>query len=153
VWLARSRLELKAQPTIPDRDVVRRRVLASGTMVGREIDLGIEADGRLVGEIQTHRAPGRGLAPGAFELGIVIHDPGDRGKGYGSEAMGLLVTWLFDQAEAKTVQAATETENEPMRRALEKLGFARAGGLREFGRDYVLYAVSEGDWRGLPDQP
>jgi RimJ/RimL family protein N-acetyltransferase len=66
--------------------------------------------------------------------------------------MSLLVTWLFDQAKAKTVQAATETENEPMRRALEKLGFARAGSLREFGRDHVLYAVGASDWRGLPDQ-
>jgi RimJ/RimL family protein N-acetyltransferase len=64
--------------------------------------------------------------------------------------MGLLVTWLFDHARAKTVQAATEAGNEPMRRALEKLGFASLGGLREFGRDYVLYAVGVDGWRGLP---
>jgi len=152
VWQARSKLADESQPAVPDREVVRRRVLRSGTMVGREIDLGIEADGRLIGEIQTHRAPGRGLSPGVFELGIVIHDPGDRGKGHGSEAVALVTTWLFREAGASSVQAATQTSNAAMRRSLEKLGFEQGPELREFGRHYVLYSVTSEAWSHPADR-
>ena len=50
------------------------------------------------------------------------------------------------------MQASTAADNTPMRRVLEKLGFAYEGTLRGFmpgdgGRDdYVLYAVTRRDW-------
>jgi RimJ/RimL family protein N-acetyltransferase len=146
VWHARTALGPELQPTIPDRQLVRRRVQRSGTMVGREIDLGIESGSRLVGEIQTHAAPGRGLPDGAYELGIVIHDPADRGKGFGTEAIALLTSWLFEQVGATIVQASTETGNVVMRRTLEKLGFAAEARIRELGREHVLYAIAKAEW-------
>ena len=45
------------------------RIERSGGFDGTELLLGIQVDGRLVGEVQA-RQPRMGLPPGVFELGI-----------------------------------------------------------------------------------
>ena len=110
--------------------------------------------GRLIGEIQARGHPAQTLPPGVFEVGIVLYDPADRGKGYGMEAVALLTGWLFEQAGAARVQASTAVGNLPMRRVLERLGFACEGVMRAFmpegarRSDYALYAVTKSDWPG-----
>ena len=151
VWELASGLDRSIMPTPPDRHRMRRRVERSGRMVSGEIDLAIEAEGRLVGDIQTHRAPRRALRPGVFELGIVIYAPEDRGHGWGSEAIALFTSWLFERAGATRVQAATEAANGAMRRTLQKVGYGERGTLVEFARDYLLYAVDAAEWQASRD--
>jgi RimJ/RimL family protein N-acetyltransferase len=155
VLAARDRLAIRAQPGgTPPRERLRRRLARSGRLARGHLDLAIEADGRLIGEIQARGHPAQTLPPGVFELGIVIYDPADRGKGYGLEVVALLTGWLFAQAGAARVQAGTAVGNLGMRRVLERLGFACEGVMRAFmpegaGRtDYALYAVTKGDWPG-----
>jgi RimJ/RimL family protein N-acetyltransferase len=137
---------------------LRRRLARSGRWVRGHLDLAIEADGRLVGEIQARGDPAQTLPGGVFEIGIVIYDPADRGRGLGTEAVALLTGWLLGQAGAARVQASTAVDNAGMRRLLERLGFACEGIMRAFmpegaGRaDYALYAVTRDDWRGAPTQ-
>lgn len=130
---------------------LRRRIEASGRFHEGRLDLGIEADGRLVGSIEA-RQPREGLPPGAYELGISLFAAADRGRGLGTSAVRLLTEYLFSDPDTHRVQASTWVENVPMRRVLEKLGFRLEGVLRSFmpaaggeRHDYALYAVTRAD--------
>jgi RimJ/RimL family protein N-acetyltransferase len=135
------------------RDAVRRRIEHSGRLVRGRLELGIEAEGRLVGDLDA-RSPANAFPPGVFEIGVSIFAAEDRGKGYGLEATRLLVDHLFDAEEAARVQATTADWNEPMRGLLARLGFTEEGVLRAFfptalGRDdYVMYALTRNEWLG-----
>jgi len=124
-------------------DAQKQALEHSGEWSGGRLNLAIESDGRLVGTIQA-RGEARFAPPGVCEIGIVLFD-GERGKGVGSEAVRLFAEWLLENGYPR-VQATTDLRNAPMRRVLEKLGFAEEGVLRAFmpdgdGRaDYVLYA-------------
>lgn len=129
---------------------VRDRITDSGSMTVEGIDLAIEFDGRLVGDIQARTNP-KAMPPGVLELGIELFDPQDRGKGLGREAVELLTAYAFDQLEAHRVQLGTDLENVGMRRVAERLGFRFEGTMRGFmptpdgPRDYALYAITKPD--------
>jgi RimJ/RimL family protein N-acetyltransferase len=155
VLAARDHLEIGAQPgRTRARQRLQRRLARSGRLTRGHLDLAVEVAGRLIGEIQARGHPAQTLPAGVFELGIVVYDLADRGKGYGMEAVALLTGWLFEQAGAARVQAGTAVGNLAMRRVLERLGFACEGVMRAFmpegaGRtDYALYAVTKSDWPG-----
>ena len=65
----------------PDPDRLRERVERSGELHDGALDLAIEVDGRLIGEIGTYAEPGRTLWPGLFFLSIALFRPEDRGRG------------------------------------------------------------------------
>ena len=144
----------------PSRDEIRRRVERSGRLVRGRLELAIEAEGRLVGDVEA-RAPVHVFPPGVYEIGVTVFDDGDRGRGYGLEATRLLVDHLFDAEEAARVQASTAQWNGPMRTILARLGFREEGVLRGFfparnrRDDYVMYAMTRDDWhaREEPDRP
>lgn len=139
------------------RDVVRRRIERSGRLVRGRLELGVEAEGRLVGDVDA-RSPATAFPPGVFEIGVSIFAARDRRKGYGLEATRLLVDHLFDAEEAARVQATTAEWNEPMRTVLRRLGFAEEGVLRAFfpagqGRDdYVMYSLTRHEWLEAGDE-
>jgi RimJ/RimL family protein N-acetyltransferase len=156
VWAGRSSAEPSALPTGPGRrSQVRKRLLASGRFVHGSLDLAIESNGRLIGDVQARLGQGQRLPPGVVELGIDLYDPVNRGKGYGAEAVALLTTWLLDNDLAERVQASTAEGNVAMRRVLEKLGFTFEGVMRGFmpvgaGReDFALYGVTKAEWRAI----
>jgi RimJ/RimL family protein N-acetyltransferase len=128
-----------------DRKRLRARIEASGKLRRGRIDLGIEVDGELIGHIQTYRPRDRSLPHGVYEMGVALWNADDRGKGYGQEAVRLLVAWLFQQG-AERVQAGTAKTNRPMRRVLEKLGFTVIGELDVQGVHEALYGVSSFEW-------
>jgi RimJ/RimL family protein N-acetyltransferase len=134
-------------------DRLRERIEHSGELVDGWFDLGIEADGRLVGDI-TARSPKNAFPPGVFEVGITLFQAPDRGRGFGREATELMTTHLFEAAEAGRVQATTALDNLAMRRVLEAIGFVHEGTLQAFmpgpdGReDYAMYAVTREAWAG-----
>ncbi len=162
--LVRARIEeagTLAQPgPVPDADAIRGplrdRVAHSGEFFRGEILLGIEADGRLVGEIQARR-PENAMPMGVFELGIGLFDDADRGKGIGSKAVARMVTRLMDDEGAHRVQAGTDVENAAMRAVLDRLGFECEGVMKSFmpspdgPRDYALYGLTEGRYRDVRD--
>src|SRR6185503_6200995 len=82
----------------------RERLERSGERNGSEIMLAVEADGRLVGDVQG-RCPRFALPPGVWELGIELWDAADRGRGIGRETVALLSSHLFAREDAIRVQA------------------------------------------------
>jgi len=154
---ARERPEPHVRPVRPvPRERIRRRLARSGRLTRGHLDLAIEADGRLIGEIQARRHPAQTLPPGVYEVGIMLYEQLDRGHGYGREAVAVLTGWLFGHAGAARVQASTAVDNHAMRRVLERLEFSCEGVMRAFmptpdGRtDFALYAVTNDDWQAAP---
>ena len=131
---------------------LRQRIARSGRLAGGRLELAIDVDGRVVGDVEARHPPGA-LPPGVFEIGIEIHDQAHRGRGYGSEAITLISQHLFDEHDAARVQASTAVWNAPMRAVFRRLGFVEEGVLHAFmptatGRDdFVLYAVTADAWR------
>jgi RimJ/RimL family protein N-acetyltransferase len=140
--------ERRPQPS----ETFRRRLQRSGRLWRGCLDLAIDRNGRLIGEIQARTRPRQTVPPGVFEIGVVLYQQRDRGKRFGREAVELLTDWLFEHGGAARVQAGTNAGNAAMRTVLERLGFRLEGILREFGEvgdgrrvDGALYAMTKRD--------
>lgn len=89
----------------------------------------------------TIRSREHGIAEVGYTLSAAYHR-----KGYGTEALALLVQRAFAEPEIQRIEAVCSVENEPSWRLLERLGFQREGRLRGYyvinGRrvDHYLYA-------------
>ena len=77
----------------------------------------------------------------------------ERGKGYGTEAIMIMVDYLFLSRELMRVQATPDVSNIASQRALEKAGFTKEGIIRKsaFNRgkwcDDCLYSILREEWK------
>ena len=110
----------------PDYEHLRAQLPHWSDLRDGRVNLGVEVDGRLVGEIQTFQPVDRPAGPAAAvcEVGLSLYDAVDRGRGLGAEAMQLFVDWLFGQG-VEQVQGSTAPTNLPMRGVFERVGFTR----------------------------
>ena len=140
----------RAQPGAKER--LRAR-LAKDLTLERDgwFELGIEAEGRLIGDVQA-RHPKNAMPGGVYEIGITLF-AGERGKGYGRWAVERFTDLLFRDHGAGRVQASTALDNTAMRRVFDALGWTEEGVLRGFWpgddgnrEDYALYAITRSDW-------
>lgn len=85
-------------------------------------------------------------------LGIGIGEPEYWGKGYGREAMGLLLQFAFDELNLHRVGLTVYDYNKRAIALYEKLGFRREGTFREFMQrdgkrcDMYLYGLLRREW-------
>jgi RimJ/RimL family protein N-acetyltransferase len=140
-----------SRPQPPEQ--FRRRLHRSGRLWRGCLNLAIDHDGRLVGTIQARTSPAQTLPAGVYEIGVILYQGQDRGNGYGTEAVRLLTTWLFQTGKAERVQAGTAADNTVMRAVLTRLGFRLEGILRGYGAmsdgsrcDGAMYAVLRPEW-------
>jgi RimJ/RimL family protein N-acetyltransferase len=79
--------------------------------------------------------------------------PAERGKGYGTEAVALLVDFLFLSADIVRISAFVDPGNPASQRVLEKSGFKREGTIRRLGflrgkwSDFIFYGIIREDWK------
>jgi RimJ/RimL family protein N-acetyltransferase len=91
---------------------------------------------------------------GSAWLGIAIGDPVNRGLGYGSEAMHMVLRFAFDELNLHRVQLTVFAYNLHAIRLYERLGFVQEGVWREAlhrdGQrwDVLHYALLRHEWRG-----
>jgi len=64
------------------------------------------------------------------ELGIAIGEKGDWGRGYGTDAIRVILRFAFEVLHLRRVELITDIDNERGIRAYEKCGFVREGVLR-----------------------
>jgi RimJ/RimL family protein N-acetyltransferase len=134
-----------------DRDAIARGPLRNernGMMVIERIE-----DGRAIGTVGWHMERyGPNRESGAYNIGIELR-PEARGQGLGAEAQKQLAAYLFATTDIHRVEAATDLENIPEQRSLEKAGFRREGVLRGSQwragayHDLVYYAILRTDPR------
>jgi RimJ/RimL family protein N-acetyltransferase len=90
------------------------------------------------------------------DVWYVLGDRAQRGKGYGKEAVRLLVDHLFDTTSVERVGATCDVDNAPSYRLLEALGFRREGTMRSalfhHGKwhDVFFYGRLREEWKGSP---
>ncbi|MCA0983934.1 GNAT family N-acetyltransferase [Halobacillus yeomjeoni] len=88
---------------------------------------------------------------GVGELGFIIHHE-HWGKGYGTEALQLMLDYCFFQQNLHRVSAHCLPENVASCRVLEKVGMVKEGVLRQeillngTWRDSVVYSVLKDEW-------
>ena len=93
-----------------------------------------------------------GLPHGLIELACWLV-PSERKKGYATEAVQLIVDYLFLSKELVRVQAITGVDNFASCRVLEKAGFTKEGIMRKSGfirgewKDGCLYSILREEWK------
>ncbi|MEI8333163.1 MAG: GNAT family protein [Chloroflexota bacterium] len=93
-----------------------------------------------------------GKASGGCWIGYMLV-PEARGKGYGSDAVQVIVDYLFLHKEIVRIQAETHPDNITSQRVLEKAGFSREGLIRKSffsrgtWRDTAMYSLLREEWR------
>lgn len=89
------------------------------------------------------------------ELGIMIGEKDEWGKGYGGEAIGLILRYGFERLNLHRIYLRVYANNQRALRCYEQAGFRREGVQREShfaqGRywDTLMMGILEGEWREL----
>lgn len=100
--------------------------------------------GEVVGDLSTHDCDPR---VGAFSYGISIR-PDQRGKGYASEAIPLMLRYYFLEKRYQKTTVTIFSFNEPSARLHERLGFVLEGRLRRVAytagahHDALIYGMT-----------
>jgi RimJ/RimL family protein N-acetyltransferase len=91
---------------------------------------------------------------GSAWLVIGIGEPQYRGRGYGHEAISLMLQFAFDELNLHRVQLTVFSYNAQAIQLYERLGFRREGIMREAlhrdgaRHDVFLYGLLRHEWRG-----
>jgi ribosomal-protein-alanine N-acetyltransferase len=92
------------------------------------------------------------LSTGEVEVGYFVV-PNERKKGYATEAIMIMVDYLFLSKDLERIQAKADPENIASCKALEKAGFKREGVLRKtfFARgkwkDDCMFSILREEWK------
>ena len=116
-----------AVPNALTRELFGERFAKRLTADGDELSLGIEANGHLVGRVDLF-----GIDPFVRQAEVGIALAADaRGKGYGSEALRLLVEFAFVRRNMRRIVLMTLATNSAALRSYAKVGFVEEGRRRE----------------------
>jgi RimJ/RimL family protein N-acetyltransferase len=87
-----------------------------------------------------------------LEIGYVVL-PIERKKGYATEAVEIIVDFLFLSRDVVRIQADTDVRNRASQRVLEKVGFRKEGVLRKSAfirgewRDAAMFSILREEWK------
>ena len=87
-----------------------------------------------------------------LEIGFALI-PSERGKGYCSEAVKIMVDYLFLSKDIVRIQAHTDLRNVASQKVLERVGFKKEGTIRKFSfirgkwRDMLVYSILREEWK------
>jgi len=109
-------------------------------------------DGSKIGFIVHFHVLHLGTDTKQLEIGYSLV-PSERGKGYGTEALEIMVDYLFLSKDAMRIQAQTDPRNVVSQKILEKVGFKKEGTLRKNFfmrgelRDCYIYSILREEWK------
>ena len=92
------------------------------------------------------------LAGNLMEIGYIL-TADERRKGYCSEAVQIMVDYLFLSKDLVRVQAYTDVRNVASQKVLEKTGFEKEGVVRKSNfvrgewRDCCLFSILREEWK------
>jgi RimJ/RimL family protein N-acetyltransferase len=109
-------------------------------------------DGSRIGFIFHFHVLHIGTGTKQLEIGYTLV-PSERGKGYCTEAIVIMVDYLFLSKDVMRIQAQTDQRNLASQKVLEKAGFKKEGTLRnnffirgEWTDDY-MYSIVREEWK------
>jgi RimJ/RimL family protein N-acetyltransferase len=89
---------------------------------------------------------------GTMEIGYFLL-PSERERGYGTEAVQLVVDYLFLSKDIVRIEATTNVGNKASQRVLEKAGFKTEGTIRKLQlvrgvwTDHYLHSILREEWK------
>ena len=89
---------------------------------------------------------------GEAELGIMIGDRDYWDKGYGSDAVTTLVSYIFRQTNLKRIYLKTRDSNRRAQRCFRKCGFTPYGHLSKDGYSFTLMELHRKQWQEPPTE-
>jgi len=84
---------------------------------------------------------------GEAELGIMIGDRDYQDKGYGTDAVTTLVSYIFRQTNLKRIYLKTLNSNRRAQRCFQKCGFTSYGHLSKDGYSFTLMELHRKQWQ------
>ncbi len=108
----------------------------------------LSPEGELIGHIELYKTVDY---LDELELCYQIYEPSRRGKGIGTEAVNLIVRYLFEMKRVNRIRLIVHPDNEPSRRLAERCGFRHEGSARgawfHQGRhhDVDVYAILQAE--------
>jgi RimJ/RimL family protein N-acetyltransferase len=144
-------------PLADARRLIAEMSTMEGPRAGEWIQIAVELDGALVGDV----AVGLDADAVVAALGYTLA-PAHQGRGVGREAVDAVVSRLFDVTGVHRVEASLDPRNIASARLVESLGFELEGVAREAVRDgdgwaddarYALTADAHAAWRDRPRDP
>ncbi len=109
-------------------------------------------DGSKIGLMFHFHVLHLGTGTKQLEIGYTLL-PSERGKGYCTEALKVMVDYLFLSRDVMRIQVQTDQRNVASQKVAEKAGFKKEGTLRynffirgEWTDDYI-YSITRPDWR------
>jgi len=109
-------------------------------------------DGAKIGFIAHFHVLHLGTGTKQVEVGYSLV-PDERGKGYGTEALEIMVDYLFLSKNMMRIQVQTDVRNVASQRVSEKVGFRKEGILRRNFfmrgelRDCFIYSILRKEWK------
>jgi RimJ/RimL family protein N-acetyltransferase len=109
----------------------------------------VDGEDRLIGAVGYFRTA---HYLDGYELGYGVYEPVRRGRGIATEAVGLLIDWLFSTKKIARLQLGLITENAASRRVAEKNGFRVEGIMRRAtfiqgkSTDLELWSLIREEW-------
>jgi diamine N-acetyltransferase len=131
-WFGRAEVRRGTRQYRPRTVPAQEQFLEQGTSSPEHIifAVALREDDRLVGLCGLHKIDPRSHNA---ELGMMIGDPADWGRGLGREAARLIVAYGFDTANLHRIWLEVYEDNDAARKIYERLGFLLEGTLREHG--------------------
>jgi RimJ/RimL family protein N-acetyltransferase len=145
-----------ARPRGPDAFAPSDRASANAAADAVEFRLRTLDDDRLIGFVALHSIEWNNRA-GLLSIGI--GEPDYRGKGYGSDALRLILRYAFDELNLERVGLDVIANNAAAIRAYEGAGFSKEGVLRRAvlrdgqHHDRILMGILRDEWldNGWPE--
>jgi RimJ/RimL family protein N-acetyltransferase len=148
-------LALRAPMSIPMEEAWFERMAADQGKGGYLFTACLLADDRPIGNVGLFELD---LVNGSAGLGIMIGEPGDRGRGHGTDMLEALLGFGFASLRLERIWLDVYDFNPGARRVYERVGFRHEGTLRHaifregrFG-DVHRMAMLSGEWRARHEQ-
>ena len=139
-----ARLDGSLPPSITFDDYLEAYALDLKNPLPRRERFAIETvEGLHIGNCMYYDMDGE---KGEVEVGILIGDRRYWNQGYGTEALELLVDFLFASTSVKNVRLHTLGWNHRAQRAFEKCGFIPASPASRQSQAFLLMSLSREDW-------
>lgn len=106
-------------------------------------------DGRHIGNVAYFDIDQRAKEA---QVGIMVGDRDYWGRGYGTEAVGLVLDYVFSDGGMESIYLRTLDWNLRAQGSFRKCGFVPAGKLSEGRHNFIIMKVTRAEWKAIRER-
>ncbi|AGG06160.1 acetyltransferase [Dehalococcoides mccartyi] len=139
-----SHLDAAEPLTISFRTFLGEYIFVLENSLSLRVQFGIETlRGEYIGYCACYNLD---IAAGEAEVGIMIGQKEYWGKGYGNDALGLMIDYVFEKTSLKRLHLKTLQSNIRAQQSFRKCGFKPCGEKESGLHRFMLMGLSKADW-------